>query len=171
MKKQFLSNINCLFFLKTLIKKERLFFLFFWLFGCTPTVKVTTPEPVKINVNMGVVITEKESPTRIRLDPMIADRRRLRSGEVQSLKNARVIGENREGYLEIINPPKEENYRNWAKKVVAEENEDRTQLYLTQAKIQAKPLEEIEKEYAKKWQEMSFPGEYIQQDNGKWIQK
>lgn len=120
---------------------------------------------------MGVVVTEKESPNRITLDPQVADRRRLRSGEVQSLKNARVIGENRDGYLEIINPPKEENYRNWAKKVVSEENEDRTKLYMTQAKIQGKPLEEIEKEYAKKWQEMSYPGEYIQEYNGKWIQK
>ncbi|QSR87081.1 YdbL family protein [Candidatus Methylacidiphilum infernorum] len=170
MKKTFYCILKILLFCK-LLKKERILILSFCAFGCSPTVKLTTPEPVKINVNMGVVVTEKESPNRITLDPQVADRRRLRSGEVQSLKNARVIGENREGYLEIINPPKEENYRNWAKKVVAEENEDRTKLYLTQAKIQGKPLEEIEREYAKKWQEMSFPGEYIQEYNGKWIQK
>ncbi|QSR88687.1 YdbL family protein [Methylacidiphilum caldifontis] len=170
MKKQFFSNLRITLLLNC-FSKERILILSLFLYSCSPTVKLTTPEPVKINVNMGVVVTEKESPNRITLDPQVADRRRLRSGEVQSLKNARVIGENRDGYLEIINPPKEENYRNWAKKVVSEENEDRTKLYMTQAKIQGKPLEEIEKEYAKKWQEMSYPGEYIQEYNGKWIQK
>jgi hypothetical protein len=80
---------------------------FLVLAGCAPTVNVATPEPVKIDVNMKVDVNYKEDPNKAKVDPLaqesLAQARRNRTGEVQTLKNDRVIGEARTGYLEIRN--------------------------------------------------------------------
>ncbi|VVM04983.1 hypothetical protein MAMC_00354 [Methylacidimicrobium cyclopophantes] len=141
------------------------------LLGCSPTVRVTTPEPVRINVHMGVEVTEKQSVHAAPVSPEIAERRRLRSGEIQGLKNAGVIGEDRDGFLAVVNPPTDPSYKQFAEHVVQDENRDRLQLYMAQTKLQGKTFEEIQDEYARRWARRAFPGEYVQQPDGTWVRK
>lgn len=141
--------------------------------GCAPTVNVATPDPVKIDVNMNVNIKSApiQSTTSETAGPGLAERRRLRMGEIQELKNARIIGENRDGYLTLVTRPKDEGYATYADKVVKDENQDRTLLYLDYSKQQGKPLEIIEQEYARQWSERAYPGELIQSLDGTWKNK
>lgn len=101
----------------------------------------------------------------------IAANRRLRSGEIQQLKNDRVAGENRDGYLDLHRPPTDAKYLAYAKSVVDEENTDRTVLYLANAQSESKPLELVEQDYAKLWHDRAFPGEWLQKEDGSWTQK
>lgn len=143
------------------------------LVGCAPTVNVSTRDPVKIDVNMDVNIKsapiQNAAPTNA--GPGLAERRRLRMGEIQELKNARIIGEDRDGYLTIVTRPKDEGYAAYADKLVKDENRDRTQLYLDYAKQQGKPLEIIEQEYARQWSDRAYPGELTQSVDGAWKNK
>ncbi|MGD9896858.1 MAG: DUF1318 domain-containing protein [Candidatus Methylacidiphilaceae bacterium] len=141
------------------------------LIGCSPTVRVTTPEPVRINVHMGVEVTEKQSAHAAPVAPEVAERRRLRSGEIQGLKNAGVIGEDRDGFLAVVHPPADASYKQFADHVVQDENRDRLKLYMAQTKLQGKTFEEIQDEYARRWARRAFPGEYVQQPDGAWGRK
>jgi len=67
--------------------------------------------------------------------------------------------------------PKDQKYAAYVKKLVEDENNDRAVMYLAAAHKEGKPMELVQTEYAKLWRERSFPGEWIEQDNGKWIQK
>ncbi len=120
---------------------------------------------------MGVVVTEKQNPRVAPVSPEVAERRRLRSGEIQGLKNAGVVGEDRDGFLAVVNPPTDASYKQYAEHVVQEENRDRLKLYMAQTKLQEKPLEEIQDEYARRWGRRTFAGEYVQQPDGAWIRK
>jgi uncharacterized protein YdbL (DUF1318 family) len=101
----------------------------------------------------------------------VAKNRRERQGEIQQLKNDRVIGESRDGYLDLYKPPTDPKYLAYAKKIVDDENADRSFLYLANAQSQSKPIEIIEGEYAQLWRNRAFPGEWIQKDDGSWTQK
>jgi uncharacterized protein len=143
------------------------------LVGCAPTVNVATPDPVKIDVNMNVNIKSApmQSTAESTAGPGLAERRRLRMGEIQELKNARVIGEDRDGYLKMVTRPQDEGYAAYAEKSLKDENQDRTRLYLDYAKQQGKPLEIIEQEYARQWSDRAYPGELIQSVDGTWKNK
>lgn len=144
------------------------------LVGCSPTVNLATPNPVKVDIGVRLDVYQKTPPT-LKKDEQsnlaIAANRRLRSGEIQQLKNDRVIGEDRDGYLDVRKPPDNATYLAYAKGVVTSENADRSFLYLANAQAQSKPLEIIEGEYAKLWADRAFPGEWIQKDDGTWTQK
>jgi len=92
-------------------------------------------------------------------------------GEVQNLKNDRVVGENNQGYLTIIRLPDEPSYASYAQKIVQEENRDRKILYDQAAKREKEPMQVIEEQYSLIWREHSFPGEWIQLKDGKWVQR
>jgi uncharacterized protein len=142
--------------------------------GCSPTVNLATPKPVSVDINVRLDVYQKTPPTQKKDEQSnlaIAANRRLRSGEIQQLKNDRVIGEDRDGYLDIRKPPSNPTYLAYAKSVVTSENADRSFLYLANAQAQSKPLEIIEGEYAKLWNDRAFPGEWIQKDDGTWTQK
>jgi len=146
----------------------------FFLGGCSPTINLATPDPIKVDVGVRLDVYQKTPPTKAKDEQsslQIAANRRLRSGEIQSLKNARVIGEDRDGYLDIKNTPTDPKYLAYAKSVVEAENSDRAFLYLSNAQAQNKPLEMIEREYAQLWSDRAFPGEWVQKENGTWIQK
>jgi uncharacterized protein YdbL (DUF1318 family) len=144
------------------------------LVGCSPTVNLATPNPVKVDIAVRLDVYQKTPPT-LKKDEQsnlaIAANRRLRSGEIQQLKNDRIIGEDRDGYLDLRKPPGNPTYLAYAKGVVTSENADRSFLYLANAQAQSKPLEIIEGEYAKLWSDRAFPGEWIQKDDGTWTQK
>jgi uncharacterized protein YdbL (DUF1318 family) len=142
--------------------------------GCAPTINLATPNPIKIDVTARLDVYQKTAPTKVKEEQSsleIAANRRLRSGQIQQLKNDRVIGEDRDGYLDIRNPPADPKYLAYAQSVVLAENADRSFLYLGNAQTQNKPLEMIESEYAQLWSDRAFPGEWIQKDNGTWTQK
>jgi uncharacterized protein YdbL (DUF1318 family) len=142
--------------------------------GCAPTINLATPDPIKVDVGVRLDVYQKTAPTKAKEEQSsleIAANRRLRSGQIQALKNDRVIGEDRDGYLDIKNPPKDPKYLAFAQGIVSEENADRSFLYLANAQAQNKPLEMIESDYAQLWRDRAFPGEWIQKEDGTWTQK
>jgi len=142
--------------------------------GCVPTINLATPEPVKVDVAVRLDVYEKTSPTKAKDEQSsleIAANRRLRSGQIQQLKNDGVVGEDRDGYLDLRKTPTDSKYLAYAQKIVSDENADRSFLYLSNAQTQNKPLELVEREYAQLWSDRAFPGEWIQKENGTWIQK
>jgi uncharacterized protein len=142
--------------------------------GCTPTINLATPEPVKVDVAVRLDVYQKSAPTKAKEEQSsleIAANRRLRSGEIQELKNNAIVGEDRDGYLDLRNPPTDPKYLAYAKGIVDAENADRSYLYLTNAQTQNKPLEMIEREYAQLWSDRAFPKEWVQKEDGTWTQK
>jgi hypothetical protein len=142
--------------------------------GCAPTINLATPNPIKVDVAVRLDVYQKTAPTKAKEEQSsleIAANRRLRSGQIQQLKNDRVIGEDRDGYLDIRKAPADPKYLAYAQGVLSAENADRSFLYLSNAQAQNKPLEMIESEYAQLWSDRAFPGEWIQKENGTWTQK
>jgi uncharacterized protein YdbL (DUF1318 family) len=142
--------------------------------GCAPTINIATPQPLKADIAVRLDVYEKTSPTKAKDEQSsleIAANRRLRSGEIQQLKNDGVVGEDRDGYLDIIHNPTDAKYLQYAQSVVNAENADRSFLYLANAQVQNKPLELVERDYAQLWHDRAFPGEWIQKENGNWIRK
>lgn len=146
----------------------------FFLGGCAPTINLATPNPIKVDVGVRLDVYQKTAPTKEKEQQSsleIAANRRLRSGEIQQLKNDAIVGEDRDGYLDLRKPPTDPKYLSYAQGIVTAENADRSFLYLTNAQAQNKPLEMIESEYAQLWSDRAFPGEWIQKENGTWTQK
>jgi uncharacterized protein len=146
----------------------------FCLTGCIPTVNLATPEPVKVDVAVRLDVYQKTAPGKAKEEQsslQIAADRRLRSGEIQELKNNGIVGEDRDGYLVLKKPPTDAKYLAYAQGIVAAENADRSFLYLSNAQAQNKPLEMVERDYAQLWSDRAFPGEWVQKENGTWIQK
>jgi uncharacterized protein YdbL (DUF1318 family) len=142
--------------------------------GCAPTINLATPDPLKADIAVRLDVYEKASPTKAKDEQSsleVAKNRRQRIGEIQQLKNDGVVGENRDGYLEIIRKPADPKYLAYAESVVDAETADRSFLYLANAQAQTTPLEKIEQEYAQLWTDRAFPGEWIQKENGNWIRK
>ncbi|MES2310029.1 MAG: DUF1318 domain-containing protein [Verrucomicrobiota bacterium] len=160
----------------------RLFSLSFSLLisACAPTIQVSTPEPVKIDVNMRVDVhtkDDREKPAKTANETsLVASRRFARMGEIQDLKNAAFIGENNKGYLEIRQKPEGkipsgEPYDVYAQRLVREENNDRRSIYLLAAEKEGVPMEVVEQENSKRWHESAFPKEWLQKEDGTWFQK
>ncbi len=139
--------------------------------GCSlPTVKVETPKPLEVDINMRVDIYQHDGKDP---DPgatavvgqSVADidaRRRARMSEVQTLKNSRLVGENHEGLLSLRGDPPPGDYGDYVRKTVDAENADRIALMEATAKKEQKPLADVQKNIADLWRERSFPGEWIE---------
>jgi uncharacterized protein YdbL (DUF1318 family) len=94
--------------------------------------------------------------------------RRYRTAEIQGLKNNRIVGENRHGYLSIIELPQGE-YGQYAQRLVTAENADRRTIYADQAAQLNLTLETIESSSAKVIYDRSFRGEWVEeQQDDKW---
>ena len=142
--------------------------------GCSPTINLATPQPVKVDVGVRLDVYQKTASNKAKEEQSsleIAANRRLRSGEIQQLKNDRVVGEDRDGYLDLHRPPKDAKYLEYAKSIISAENADRSFLYLANAQTQSKPLEMVERDYAQLWRDRAFPGEWVQKEDGTWNQK
>ena len=142
--------------------------------GCSPTVRLDTPEPVKINVDMNVnVTTQNTGSSASNPDGTPAadaqQARRYRMKEVQQLKNDRRVGEGRDGLLHVVNMPTDnKSYANYVEKLVQEENQDRKKLFEEQAKREKKNEADIAAEFAQRAIQSSFPGEWVQTSSGEW---
>jgi hypothetical protein len=147
-------------------------------------VKVQTPEPLQVDVNIRVDIHQRkvEAESDVQAAAPTSDagtsdeesRRRDRMGQIQSLKNSRLVGESRTGLLQIIRLPPGA-YGQEVERAVAAENADRTELMRTEAARRRVPLATVEAEQATQWRERAFPGEWIEEPQPdktwRWVQK
>jgi uncharacterized protein len=148
-------------------------------------INLRTSQPLKVDVTMQVNIyqqrtagpatdTETAAPTA---DAGTSDeelRRRQRMGEIQTAKNSRLLGENRNGLLSVIRVPPGE-YGKRVEALAAAENADRTGLMRAEAASRRVPLATIEAEQAAQWRARAFPGEWIEEQQAdktwQWTQK
>ncbi|SDU00449.1 YnbE-like lipoprotein [Verrucomicrobium sp. GAS474] len=155
--------------------------------GCAPTVNVAVPKPVVIDVNMKVDVTSRnEAPkpaadaTKDKTGGAAEDAHNL-SSEVQSLKETHFIGEAATGYVAIRDLPAGnaaagkvntgENYGDYIKRIVDEENRARRTIYGTQASTQGTTLDVEARAAGKRLFSQANSGEWLQDENGKWTQK
>lgn len=149
--------------------------------GCQgPTVRLATPDPLVVDINMRVDIYERGpgSPAAKpapRADLPAADaRRRSRVGDIQTFKNSRLVGEGRDGLLSVLSRP-EGSYGAYVEKTVAEENADRLVVMRQLAAERELPLADVQAQQGELWRNRSFSGEWIEvpQDNNtwRWVQK
>jgi len=147
-------------------------------------INVQTPKPLQVDVTMRVDIhqhktgaagdAETGAPTA---DTDTSDeevRRRARMSEVQTGKNSRLLGENRNGLLTVIRLPPGA-YGQRIEELVSAENADRTALMTAQAAARRVPLATVEAEQAAEWRSRAFPGEWIEEQQTdktwRWTQK
>ena len=138
--------------------------------ACNPTVRVATPEPLKVDVDMRVDIYQhatSDAPAN-GPDAEAQDRRRARMAEIQNLKNTRIVGENRRGLLSLVQAQSGE-YGDYVRRTLEAENADRLALMKQLAAERRVPMADIETEQANLWRERAFPGEWIEvQVDGAW---
>ena len=149
--------------------------------GCQgPTVRLSTPEPIVVDINMRVDIYERGvgSPAAKGAPgtdlPAADARRRSRMGDIQTFKNSRLVGEGRDGLLSVLSRP-EGRYGAYVEKTVAEENADRV-VVMRQLGVERKlSLADVQAQQGELWRNRSFSGEWIEvpQDNNtwRWVQK
>jgi hypothetical protein len=131
--------------------------------ACSPNVRLSTPEPIAVDVTMRVDIYQHTPPEGAPAGPAaeVEARRRARMAEVQSLKNSRLIGETCRGLLGVIEAPPGE-YGAYVRRIVEAENADRLTLMRQIATERGVPLTDAETEQARLWREQSFAGEWIE---------
>ena len=144
--------------------------------SCAPTIRLDTPAPIVIDVNMKVDVVQSQAPGTLPADAGAAlkqksprQKQRERMAEIQTLKNDRVIGEANTGYLAVVNKPAKPEYADYAQRIVTEENADRKAIFEEAAKTEGKPEADVAKAYALRWSQGAFPGEMVQDSTGKWI--
>lgn len=149
--------------------------------GCAgPTVRLDTPEPVKVDVDMRVDVYTHDANDEGSGDSANVDnkqaaavraRMKNRKADVQRLKGKKIFGEARNGLLEIRNRPTDPSLRDYANRILREENEDRKLLFSTEAKMSDKPESEIASGYATRQRLSAFPGEWVQESDGSWVER
>lgn len=160
------------------MKKIILWLPALWLAACAPTLNISTPEPVQIDVNMRADIfthdgreqTAEPAATATTNEPTLtaAQRRYNRRAEIQNLKNNRIIGEGRDALLYIRELPADEKFAAYTRQTVAAENADRREEFKIKAEELNKPLDVFIRDVADTYRRAAYPGEWIQEDDGTW---
>lgn len=151
----------------------------FALAGCKGIgVDLATSQPIKVDVNVKLDVYQHTDPGAQKktaaasdaLPPDVKLRRKNRMGEVQSLKDSRAVGENHLGLLEIRQQPPGE-YGDYTKKLVDDENKDRTAIMQELVRTGNLKLDEVQKQQAELSAKLAYNGEWIeaQQANGSWL--
>ena len=136
--------------------------------GCNSIpIDVGTKEPVKVDIAMKVDVyqhADPNGPKKVSPQPGttdVAKSRRLRMGEIQILKNSRLVGENHAGALEVRTLPPGE-YGDYVKATVDAENSDRARLIEKLAKEKNIPVSQAERQQAELFQKGAFVGEWVE---------
>jgi len=143
--------------------------------GCSlPTVNLGTKEPlkvdpVKVDLNMRVdvyqhadtTVQKRVAATQPAVTEDAQTRLRNRMGEVQVLKNNRLVGESRKGLLEIRNQPPGE-FGEYVQRTVEAENKDRLAMMEEIVQKQHLRLEEVERQQSELARNKAFNGEWIE---------
>ena len=129
-------------------------------------IDVGTKEPVKVDIAMKVDVYQHSDPNGAKKatpapQADIGKSRRNRMGEIQLLKNSRLVGENHAGYLEVRTVPPGE-YGGYVQTTVEAENSDRARLIEKLAKEKNIPVSQAERQQAELFQKGAFTGEWIE---------
>jgi hypothetical protein len=131
-----------------------------------PAVPLTTPEPLKVDLNMRLDVYQyrgedpgDKSETRSLAEAV--ERQRNRMAEIQELKNNRIIGEDHRGLLSLRQVPAGD-WGDYVKRTVEEENADRTLLMRNEARESNRQLHEVEREAWSQRTAQAFKGEWIE---------
>ena len=129
-------------------------------------IDVGTKEPVKVDISMKVDVYQHADPAgpKKAAPPVAADvakSRRMRMGEIQILKNSRLVGENHAGALEVRTLPPGE-YGDYVKTTVDAENSDRARLIEKLAKEKNIPVSQAERQQAELFHTSAFAGEWVE---------
>ena len=89
-----------------------------------------------------------------------------RKPRIETLKKAGSIGENKAGYLEAMKDVKLEDAD---KKLLEDENKDRKAVYAAVAKKEGSTVDHVGEIRAKQIRAKAAEGEYIQNEDGKWV--
>ena len=95
----------------------------------------------------------------------IKERMKDRLPVIVELKNQGIIGENNLGYLEFVGNKREKE------DIVSAENQDRKTVYEAIAKQQNTDAVTVGKRRSLQIEEKADPGEWLQDEGGKWYQK
>jgi uncharacterized protein YdbL (DUF1318 family) len=95
----------------------------------------------------------------------IKARMQARLPAIVALKGEGVIGEDNKGYLAFVGSARKQV------DIVAGENQDRRQVYAAIAKQQGSTVEVVGELRARQIAENASPGEWLQNEQGAWIQK
>lgn len=152
--------------------------------GCSslPDVNLTTDEPLKVDINVRLDVYQHEGKegeggatgtsgaggeagaesdeAKVSAD-LVAKRKRDRMEEVQRLKNNRLVGENHRGLLTIRKLPLDD-YGDYVKKTIEDENYDRNYLMRVEAKERNALLHAV--------QEMTWKENIARSYEGEWIE-
>ena len=96
------------------------------------------------------------------------DNRRVRFDQLKKFKEQGVIGENNQGYVELLIPNDE------AKGIVEKENIDRRVIYtaiVDQNNLPAEAITTFQKVFAQVQRDKANTGEKFQAENGTWVTK
>ncbi|MEY4483154.1 MAG: hypothetical protein RL693_606 [Verrucomicrobiota bacterium] len=152
-----------------------------FLSACKPFhVKLSSPDPIKVDVNMRLDVYQyrgedpgKPDAAQISYEEAVT-RLRNRMAEVQKLKDNRLVGEDHRGLLHLREKPGGE-WGTYVERTVSTENEDRLLLMRHAAQESNRALHEIQEEQWKLRTDKSFKGEWIEMPDEadksyKWIQ-
>jgi uncharacterized protein YdbL (DUF1318 family) len=95
----------------------------------------------------------------------IKTRMKKRLPVLKELKAKGIVGEDNQGYLQFVGAKKEKE------DVIAAENKDRKTVYAAIAKQQGTTAELVGKRRALQIAKKANSGEWVQDANGKWLQK
>jgi len=95
----------------------------------------------------------------------IKERMKQRKPAIDDLKAQGLVGEGNNGYLQLVG----ENTT--GADIVAEENNDRKEVYEAIAQQQGTTVENVGKRRALQIAEKANPGEWLQDESGQWYQK
>ncbi|MFH0797669.1 MAG: DUF1318 domain-containing protein [Candidatus Omnitrophota bacterium] len=108
--------------------------------------------------------------------PVISEaqaRRRERISDIQSYKETKIIGENKDGLLEVRSTAGlNEEEMAGLQKVLKEENRDRMTIYQEIVRINNMPpsdMRRVQAAFAKMQRKMAKEGEWIQNEDGAWV--
>jgi uncharacterized protein len=131
---------------------------FTFLTSCAPKVQLSTPEPLKVDIDMTVNVYQREiaSQTKKVSEEELQALRRAegRAGEIWAMKNDGVIIETETGYLQS------QNRSGWdpvyVNRIVAEENRDRRIKYEAEARDTQVPIETVQALAGKRLREQAY---------------
>ncbi len=155
--------------------------------GCAngPTINIGTKQPLKVDplkvdLNMRVdVYQHADASVQKRVtgaqpagNEDVQTRLRNRMGDVQVLKNNRLVGESHKGMLEIRNQPPGE-FGEYVQRMVEAENKDRSAMMQDISQKKNLPLEEVQRQQAELARNKAFNGEWIEvpQADGAFVWK
>ena len=170
-----------------MLPTARISFALLALSACTngPTVNLSTKQPLKVDplkvdLNMRVDVYQRSDTTvqkrTAATTPAETEdvhmRLRNRLGEVQALKNNRIVGESRQGLLEIRNKPPGE-FGEYVQRLVEAENKDRVAMMQDISKTKNLASEEVQRQQAELARNKAFSGEWIEvpQSDGTFVWK